>query len=98
MLARLSEINLHHAFRLWLVVFVLLFSQWVLNTHEHDENHALDESCQYCQLTGHFHFSTSGELSLTSTPNSQHDQVIPHNALPSLYRSIYTARAPPQYL
>lgn len=95
MLARLTVTNLQYALRLWLAVFVLLFSQWVLAAHDHDDNHLIDDSCQYCQIAGHFTIPISSGVSLTSEPNSHFDPVVHHSLFTSPRRSIYVARAPP---
>jgi hypothetical protein len=95
--AKPSAINLLQALRLWIAVFVLLFSQWVLAAHEHDYDHAIDDSCQYCQISGHFTIPISSGVSLTSEPNSHFDPVAHHSLFSSPRTSIYTARAPPIY-
>ena len=97
MLKKPSVTNLQYALRLWLAVFVLLFSEWVITVHEHDGDHAIDDSCQYCQIAGHFNISLSSGVSLIPEPNHHYDPVIQHSPAPSSHRSIYTARAPPEY-
>ena len=87
------------ALRLWLLAFALLFSQWALANHDHEADHAVDETCQICLVASHFDLASA-----TNDIAQQTSRVVelPFTELHSFFvapsRSSHTARAPPHFL
>ena len=84
--------------RLWLMVFALLFSQWVFANHEHDEEYATDGICQICLLADHFDAPLASYFTPFCPISDYADVVALYSITASPVCSGNTARAPPHFL
>jgi hypothetical protein len=97
MSATLRMIKPLSSLRLWLVVFALLFSQWIFANHEHEEELASGETCQVCLLASHFDTPLTSDSTLFSPVFDYAEVTVLYSIANSPFCPDNTARAPPYF-